>query len=156
MDDRTRPAEREDCPAGSWPPFCPTQAQAMRRVMSPVAGKPQAWPRSAVYGGLSARACIAPSPAAAQRHGPLGAMSDETLTTAIRGCLPSARCMAKGTAKSGHDCAVRGPAPHCAGCRGGCGRTACLPRHGPVRRGGRVITMAPSSPTRSMRCGAPT
>ena len=49
-------------------------------------------------------------------------MSDEAPTTAIRGdpgrsggCVPPARFMAKGTARSGHDCAVRGPAPHRAG-----------------------------------------
>jgi hypothetical protein len=61
----------------------------MSRVISPVTGKPyglaavcRAWrlARSCVYRGLSA------SPPA-QRRGPLGAMSDEALTTAIRDVL---------------------------------------------------------------------
>src|SRR3954447_18994171 len=89
--DRARPAEREDRPAGGWPPFCPTQAHAMSAVLSPVTGKPyglaavcRVWQlaRSGVYRHLSA----APPPRA-QRGGPLGAMSDEALTTAIRGVL---------------------------------------------------------------------
>jgi hypothetical protein len=63
----------------------------MSRVISPVTGKPyglaavcRVWQlaRSGVYRPLSA----AP-PLAAQRRGPLGAMSDEALTTAIRGVL---------------------------------------------------------------------
>jgi putative transposase len=61
----------------------------MSRVISPVTGKPyglaavcRVWrvARSCVY-RLSA------SPTAAQRRGPLGAMSDEALATAIRGVL---------------------------------------------------------------------
>src|SRR5215208_1639519 len=89
--DRARPAEREDRSAGGWPPFCPRQAQAMSRVISPVTGKPyglaavcRVWrlARSCVYRHLSA-----PAPLTAQRRGPLGAMSDEALTTAIRGVL---------------------------------------------------------------------
>ena len=63
----------------------------MSRVLSPVTGKPyglaavcRVWQlaRSGVYRHLSA----APPPLA-QRRGPLGAMSDEALTTAIRGVL---------------------------------------------------------------------
>src|SRR3954462_6009511 len=86
-----RPAEREDRPAGDRPPFCPAQAQAMSRVISPVTGKPYglaavclAWrsARSGVYRHLPAS-----PPMAVQRRGPLGAMSDEALTTAIRGVL---------------------------------------------------------------------
>jgi transposase InsO family protein len=89
--DRARPAEREDRPAGGRPPFCPRQAQAMSRVISPVTGKPyglaavcRVWQlaRSGVYRHLSAS-----PPLAAQRRGRLGAMSDEALTTAIRGVL---------------------------------------------------------------------
>jgi len=62
----------------------------MSRVISPVTGKPYSlatvcriWQlaRSGVYRHLSAPA------ATAQRRGPLGAMSDEALTTAIRGVL---------------------------------------------------------------------
>jgi putative transposase len=62
----------------------------MSRVISPVTGKPyglatvcRIWQlaRSGVYRHLSAPA------AAAQRRGPRGAMSDEALTTAIRGVL---------------------------------------------------------------------
>ena len=62
----------------------------MSRVISPVTGKPyglaavcRVWQlaRSGVYRHLSA----APPPA--QRRGPLGAMSDEALTTATRGVL---------------------------------------------------------------------
>ena len=61
----------------------------MSRVISPVSGKPyglaavcRVWrlARSGVYRHLSA-------PTAAQRRGPLGAMSDEALRTAIRGVL---------------------------------------------------------------------
>src|SRR4051812_18914433 len=64
---------------------------AMSRVISPVTGKPyglavvcRVWrlPRSGVYRHLSAS-----PPMAAQRRGPLGAMSDEALTIAIRGVL---------------------------------------------------------------------
>jgi transposase InsO family protein len=63
----------------------------MSRVISPVSGKPyglaavcRAWrlARSGVYRHLSAAV-----PPPAQRRGPLGAMSDEALTTAIRGVL---------------------------------------------------------------------
>src|SRR3954451_142060 len=63
----------------------------MSRVISPVTGKPYglaavclAWrvARSGVYRHLSAS-----PPMAVQRRGPLGAMSDEALTTAIRGVL---------------------------------------------------------------------
>jgi putative transposase len=63
----------------------------MSRVISPVTGKPyglaavcRVWQlaRSGVYRHLSAS-----PPLAAQRRGPLGAMSDEALTTAIRGVL---------------------------------------------------------------------
>jgi putative transposase len=63
----------------------------MSRVISPVTGKPYSlatvcriWQlaRSGVYRHLSA-----PVAATAQRRGPLGAMSDEALTTAIRGVL---------------------------------------------------------------------
>ncbi len=62
----------------------------MSRALSPVTGKPyglaavcRVWrlARSGVYRRLSA------SPLMAQRRGPLGAMSDEALTTAIRGML---------------------------------------------------------------------
>src|SRR3954469_264656 len=76
---------------GGQPPFCPTQAQAMSRAISPITGKPygmaavcRVWrlARSGVYRHLSA----AP-PLVAQRRGPLGAMSDEALTTAIQGVL---------------------------------------------------------------------
>ena len=64
----------------------------MSRVISPVTGKPyglvavcRVWrlARSGVYRHL----CALVTPAAAQRRGPLGAMSDEALTTAIRGVL---------------------------------------------------------------------
>jgi putative transposase len=63
----------------------------MSRAISPVTGKPyglatvcRVWQlaRSGVYRHLSAS-----PPLAAQRRGPLGAMSDEALTTAIRGVL---------------------------------------------------------------------
>ena len=63
----------------------------MSRVISPVTGKPYSlatvcriWQlaRSGVYRHLSA-----PVAATAQRRGPLGAMSDEALTAAIRGVL---------------------------------------------------------------------
>jgi putative transposase len=63
----------------------------MSRVISPVTGKPyglaavcRVWQlaRSGVYRHLSAS-----PPMAVQRRGPLGAMSDEALTTAIRGVL---------------------------------------------------------------------
>ena len=63
----------------------------MSRVISPVTGKPyglaavcRAWrlARSCVYRHLSASA-----PPPTQRRGPLGAMSDEALTTAIRDVL---------------------------------------------------------------------
>ena len=90
--DRARPAEREDRPAGGWPPFRPTQAQAMSRVISPVTGKPyglatvcRVWrlARSGVYRHL----CAPAAALMAQRRGPLGVMSDQALTTAIRGVL---------------------------------------------------------------------
>ncbi len=63
----------------------------MSRATSPVTGKPyglaavcRVWQlaRSGVYRHLSAAAALP-----AQRRGPLGAMSDEALTTAIRGVL---------------------------------------------------------------------
>ena len=62
----------------------------MSRVISPVTGKPyglatvcRVWrlARSGVYRHL----CALVTPAAAQRRGPLGAMSDAALTTAIQG-----------------------------------------------------------------------
>jgi putative transposase len=63
----------------------------MSRALSPVSGKPyglaavcRVWrlARSGVYRHLST-----PAASPAQRRGPLGAMSDEALTTAIRGVL---------------------------------------------------------------------
>jgi transposase InsO family protein len=63
----------------------------MSRLISPVTGKPyglaavcRVWQlaRSGVYRHLSAS-----PPMAVQRHGPLGSMSDEALTAAIRGVL---------------------------------------------------------------------
>ena len=63
----------------------------MSRAISPVTGKPyglaavcRVWrvARSGVYRHLSA-----PVPLMAERRGPLGAMSDEALTTAIQGVL---------------------------------------------------------------------
>src|SRR5918995_5182600 len=86
--DRARPAEREDRRAGGRPPFCPRQAQAMSRVISPVTGKPYGLAAVCRVWQL-ARSCVYRLSASlpAQRRGPLGAMSDEALTTAIRGVL---------------------------------------------------------------------
>ena len=75
----------------------------MSRVLSPVTGKPyglaavcRVWriARSGVYRHLSA----APPPLA-QRRGPLGAMSDEALTTAIRGVLAASSFHGEGHRK---------------------------------------------------------
>ena len=75
----------------------------MSRVMSPVTGKPyglaavcRVWrlARSGVYRPLSASA-----PPLAQRRGPLGAMSDEALTTAIRGVLAASPFQGEGHRK---------------------------------------------------------
>src|SRR3954451_13244323 len=74
---------------GERPPFCPTQAQVMSRTLSPVTGKPyglalvcRVWrlARPGVYRPRSV-------PPARQRCGPLGAMSDDALTTAIQDVL---------------------------------------------------------------------
>jgi putative transposase len=71
----------------------------MSRALSPVTGKPyglaavcRVWQlaRSCVYRHLSAS-----PPTAAQRRGPLGAMSDEALTTAIRGVLAASAVSAE-------------------------------------------------------------
>jgi len=75
----------------------------MSRVISPVTGKPyglaavcRVWQlaRSGVYRHLSA----APPPLA-QRRGPLGAMSDEALTAAIRGVLAASTFHGEGHRK---------------------------------------------------------
>src|SRR4051794_15933606 len=79
----------EDRSAGERPPFCPTQAQVMSRTLSPVTGKSyglalvcRVWrlARSGVYRHQSV-------PPARQRRGPLGAMSDDALTTGIQDVL---------------------------------------------------------------------
>src|SRR3954452_25191071 len=70
-------------------PFVRRQAQAMSRTLSPITGKPyglvlacRVWrlARSGVYRHQS-------GPPARQRRGPLGAMSDDALTTAIQDVL---------------------------------------------------------------------
>src|SRR3954451_22151342 len=140
------------------PPFCPTQAQAMSRVISPITGKPYGLPavcrvwrlaRSGVYRHLSA------SPPA-QRRGPLGAMSDEALTTAIQGVLAASPFHGEGHRK------VWARLRH-AGTRTSLRRVLRLMRENdllaPTRVGsprGRAITTAPSSLKGLMRCGAPT
>ncbi len=95
----------------------------MSRAISPVTGKPyglaavcRVWrlARSGVYRHL----CAPAAALVAQRRGPLGAMSDEALTTAIRGVLAASPFHGEGTARSGHDCAMPGPALRCAGCCG--------------------------------------
>ena len=93
----------------------------MSRAISPVSGKPyglaavcRVWrlARSGVYRLLSAS-----PPTAVQRRGPLGAMSDEALTTAIRGVLSASPFHGEGHRKV-HDYVMPAPAPHCAGCCG--------------------------------------
>ena len=73
----------------------------MSRALSPVTGKPyglaavcRVWrvARSGVYRHLSASAL-------AQRRGPLGAMSDEALTTAIRGVITASPFYGEGHRK---------------------------------------------------------
>jgi transposase InsO family protein len=75
----------------------------MSRVISPVTGKPyglavvcRVWrlARSGVYRHLSA-----PALSPAQRRGPLGTMSDEALTTAIRGVLAASPFHGEGPRK---------------------------------------------------------
>src|SRR3954447_9038485 len=76
-------------------PFCPAQAQAMSRVLSPVTGKPHGLAAMCRVWRL-ARSCVCrqlSAPPTTQRRGPLGARSDEALTRggrsqgAIRGVL---------------------------------------------------------------------
>ena len=95
----------------------------MSRVISPVTGKPyslvtvcRVWQlaRSGVYRHL----CAPATALTAQRRGPLGAMSDEALTTAIQGVLAASPFHREGHVRSGHDCVMQGPAPRCAGCCG--------------------------------------
>jgi putative transposase len=132
----------------------------MSRALSPVTGKPyglaavcRVWQlaRSGVYRHLSAS-----PPLAAQRRGPLGAMSDEALTTAIRGVLAASPFHGEGHRK------VWARLRH-AGTRTSLRRvlrlmrqTICSRRRGSAHRGGRAITTAPLSRRRSTRCGAPT
>ena len=94
----------------------------MSRIISPVTGKPyglaavcRVWrlARSGVYRHLSAS-----PPMAVHRRGPLGVMSDEALTTVIQGVLAASPFHGEGIARCGPDCAMPGPAPHCAGCCG--------------------------------------
>ena len=132
----------------------------MSRTVSPVTGKPyglapvcRVWrlARSGVYRHR------APPPPATQRRGPLGAMSDEALTEAIRGVLAASPFHGEGHRK------VWARLRH-AGTRTSMRRVLRLmraerpagARRGLARRGGRATTTAPSSPTRSTRCGAPT
>jgi putative transposase len=100
----------------------------MSRVLSPVTGKSyglaavcRVWrlARSGVYRHLSTS-----PPPMAQRRGPLGAMSDEALTTAIRGVLAASPFHGEGHRKvwarlrhAGTRTALR-RAPRCAGCCG--------------------------------------
>src|SRR5690242_10183101 len=70
-------------------------------------------------------------------------------------CLSPALSIARGITKSGRDCVMRGPA------RDAPGVAADAPEHcwrgpGLAHRGGRATITAPSFPTRSTRCGAPT
>ena len=133
----------------------------MSRVISPVTGKPyglatvcRVWrlARLGVYRHL----CAPVTPAAAQRRGPLGAMSDAALTTAIQGVLAASPFHGEGHRK------IWARLRH-AGTRTSLRRVLrlmrqsnLLPRRGPARRGGRAATTAPSSRIRSTRCGAPT
>lgn len=129
----------------------------MSRAISPVTSKPyglaavcRVWQlaRSGVYRHLSA------SPTAVQRRGPLGAISDEALTTAIRGVLSASPFHGEGHRK------VWARLRH-AGTRTSLRRVLRLMRQNnllaPTRAGaprGRATTTVPSSPTRWMQCGA--
>jgi putative transposase len=112
----------------------------MSRAISPVSGNPiglaavcRVWrlARSGIYRHQS------PPPATpARRRGPLGAMSDDALTTAIRGVLAASPFHGEGHRKvwaelarrfrqrswwNGQrrgDCAMREPAHRCDGCSG--------------------------------------
>ena len=111
----------------------------MSSATSPVSGKPyglaavcRVWrlARSGIYRHQS------PPPAtAARRRGPLGAMSDDALTTAIRGVLAASPFHGEGHRKvwaelvkvppaqrveyqRRGDCAMREPAHRCDGCCG--------------------------------------
>ena len=132
----------------------------MSRATSPVTGKPyglaavcRVWrlARSGVYRHLSA-----PALSPAQRRGPLGAMSDEALTTAIRGVLAASPFHGEGYRK------VWARLRH-AGTRSSLRRVLRLMRQsnllarcGSARRGGRAITTVPSSLKGLIRCGVPT
>jgi len=132
----------------------------MSRAISPITGKPygmaavcRVWrlARSGVYRHLS----TAPPPMA-QRRGPLGAMSDEALTTAIRGVLAASPFHGEGHRKVWARLRY-------AGTRTSLRRVLRLMRQNnllaPTRAGsprGRAITTAPSSLKGLIRCGAPT
>ena len=130
----------------------------MSRVISPVTGKPyglaavcRVWrlARSGVYRHWS-------TPPARQRRGPLGAMLDDALTTQIRGVLAASPFHGEGHRKVWARLRY-------AGTRTSMRRVLRLMRQNnllaPTRVGsprGRATMTAPSFPTRSTRCGAPT
>jgi len=130
----------------------------MSRVISPVTGKPyglatvcRVWrlARSGVYRHQS-------TPPARQRRGPLGVMSDDALTTQIRGVLAASPFHGEGHRKVWARLRY-------AGTRTSMRRVLRLMRQNnllaPTRVGsprGRATMTAPSFPTRSTRCGAPT
>ncbi len=130
----------------------------MSRVILPVTGKPyglaaicSVW-RLARSGVYRHRSALPPT----QRRGSLGAMSDEALTAASRGVLAASPFNGEGHRK------VWARLRH-AGTRTSLRRVLRLMRQNdllaPTRVGsprGRAIMTAPSSPTRSTRCGAPT
>jgi len=130
----------------------------MSRTISPVTGKPyglalvcRVWriARSGVYRHRSV-------PRVKGRRGPLGAMSDDALTTAIKDVLAASPFHGEGHRKVWARLRY-------AGTRTSMRRVLRLMRQNNLRRQpglahrvGRVTMTAPSSPTQSMRCGAPT
>jgi putative transposase len=132
----------------------------MSRVISPVTGKPYSlatvcriWQlaRSGVYRHLSA-----PVAATAQRRGPLGAMSDEALTTAIRGVLAASPFHGEGHRKVWARLRYAGTRTSMRRVLRLMRQNNLLVRAGLAHPGGRATMTVPSFPTRSTRCGAPT
>ena len=129
----------------------------MSRTISPVTGKPyglalvcRVWrlARSGVYRHQS-------GPPARQRRGPLGAMSDDALTTAIQDVLAASPFHGEGHRKVWARLRYAGTRTSMRRVLRLMRQNNLLRRHGLAHHVGRATTTAPSSPTRSTRCGAP-
>ena len=136
------------------------EVAAMSRTAAPRNGEPYgvAWAsRIGRATGDTVYRCCRSRPAEPPRpRDPAGPMPDAALVERIRAVLSASPSTAKGVAGCGLACASPVFGPPDIGCCGCCASMTCWRPGRSVRPADRVTTMAPSSPTASTRCRAPT